>query len=109
MQKANLAQDESIVNKIPKQGPTELSITTGSTTDAAAEFKAEFQPWTGAAWVELPIRQSGGIVTGLTGPNQVGFVNVPAGENVRVRRNDSNGGDGTVGSEIINNSPGRVF
>lgn len=102
MATANLAENESIVMKVPKPRSQVATMTTGDTTDAGANYVMEGEYITGK-WQPLgvfdAVAQS--PVDSITGPSQSAWTDVPGAQQVRVRRTDANGGDGTVDLEIV--------
>lgn len=104
MAKENLdAQNKAITLKVPGGQRSQVaSIATASTADPAANFVIETEVCSGT-WAPTGIFDAvaQGPVDSITGPSQYAWTDIPGGQQVRCRRTDAAGGDGTVDLNIV--------
>jgi len=99
----NLAtQNDTITIKTSQQRSLVASIATKSTAAAGADFVIETEHIQGE-WAPTGIFDAvaQGPVDSITGPSQWAWTDIPGAQQVRVRRTDANGGDGTVALNVV--------
>lgn len=99
----NLAvQNDVIVLKVPQARSQVATLATKSTVDAGAVFVIETEHVTGE-WMPTGVFDAvaQAAADNITGPLQWCWTDVPGAQNVRVRRTDANGNDGTVAFNVV--------
>lgn len=102
MKAVNLAQNATIVMPVDKTRSGVAIVATPATTAAGAVFVVEVELFSGA-WNSVGVFNAVTQlkVDNITGPSQYAWTDVPGAQQIRVRRTDATGGDGSVGLDFF--------